>query len=102
MSVLVAAVSFILIYLIVGRPAQQADQSVAFSLNDLKGKTGTITITVPAKGAGEVMITTPGGNTNQIAKSATGEKIPQGSKVTVTEVNEHILLVRQIDPNNEE
>ncbi len=101
-SVLVAAVSFILIYLLVGRPAQQADQSVGFGLNDLKGKTGTITITVPAKGAGEVMITTSGGNTNQIAQSFTGEEIPQGSIVTVTEVNEHILFVRRIDPNDEE
>lgn len=101
-SVLVAVVSFILLYLLVGRPARQADQSVGFILNDLKGKTGTITITVPAQGAGEVMITTSGGNTNQIAQSSTGKEIPQGSKVIVTKVSGYILLVRQINPNNKE
>lgn len=101
-SLLVAGVSFFLIYLIIGRPAQKADQSVGFRLNDLKGKKGVITITVPSKGVGEVLITTSGGNTNQIAQSSTGEEIPQGSSVRVIDVKGHILLVKPLDPNEEE
>ncbi|SFJ73817.1 hypothetical protein SAMN05421852_11963 [Thermoflavimicrobium dichotomicum] len=53
-----------------------------------------VTTTIPATGLGEVIITTSGGNTNQIAQSATGEEIPQGTKIMVSDVIGHTLLVQ--------
>ncbi|RAL22057.1 NfeD family protein [Thermoflavimicrobium daqui] len=95
-SLLLSFASFILVYFLLVRPSQKVESSVGFRLAELKGKKGVVITTIPRQGMGEVMITTSGGNTNQIAQSATGDSISQGTKIIVSDVAGHILLVKPL------
>ncbi|SEN38631.1 NfeD family protein [Lihuaxuella thermophila] len=92
-AIIAAILSFFLLYAFYVRPMKNAENSTGFRLADLKGKTGEVTVTIPARGFGEVMILTSAGNTNQIAASAEQVEIPRGSSIIVVEIKEHILYV---------
>ncbi|MBA4496019.1 NfeD family protein [Paenactinomyces guangxiensis] len=88
-----AMLSFFLLYAFYVRPTKTAENSAGFRLDDLKGKIGEVTVTIPARGYGEVMVLTSGGHTNQIAASVNKVEIPRGSTVIVLDIQDHILLV---------
>ena len=89
----VGIVSFFLLYFIWVRPMEYADNSTAFSIQELKGKTGEVITTLPSKGYGEVLVPIGSGHTNQIAASIDQKEIPQGTKVVIVEVKDHTLYV---------
>lgn len=73
---------------------QRAETSTGFSMQDLVGKIGEVTVSIPARGAyGEVMIAIGGSHTNQIAGSFTGEPIPEGTRVVIVKAEPHTLYV---------
>jgi hypothetical protein len=74
---------------------QQSENSTGFSMEDLNGKIGEITIPVPETGYGEVMIRIGGGNTIQIAASFDKEEIPSGARVVVIKSGDGVLYVSQ-------
>lgn len=81
------------VYFAYVKPMKGAESSTGFSIRDMIGKIGEVTVPIPAKGYGEVLIKIGAGNTNQIAASSDGEDIPAGTRVVVAEVREGVLYV---------
>jgi hypothetical protein len=74
-------------------PLSSAEESLAYSEEDLKGRIGKVIISIPKDGFGEVILE---GNGGTIAMSATGfenEAIPFESEVLVIDVKESVLYV---------
>jgi membrane protein implicated in regulation of membrane protease activity len=87
----------LLVYAAYVRPMQNAENSVAFSMNDLIGKIGEIIVPIPAGGYGEVLMKAGAGQTNQIAASFEGDEIETGARVVTVEVKDHTLYVVRLD-----
>lgn len=92
-SAMAAVLSSAVTYFAYVRPMKRSENSTGFSLRDLVGKIGEITVPVPLQGYGEVMIRAGAGNTNQIAGSLDGEELPSGTRVVVGEVKDNVLYV---------
>jgi membrane protein implicated in regulation of membrane protease activity len=82
------------------KPMKAAENSTAFSVTELVGSIVEVTVPIPAKGYGEVMVSTGTGRTNQIAASWERKDIPRSSKAVVVEVNDGILYVSPYDAEN--
>jgi len=89
------AVAFAVFVLYV-RPMENSENSVAFSIRDLSGKIGEVTVSIPPRGYGEVLVKAGAGNTNQIAASFDGEFIENGARVVVVEVRDDTLYVSKL------
>ncbi|PWK05222.1 NfeD family protein [Tumebacillus permanentifrigoris] len=73
---------------------QRAETSTGFSMQDLVGKIGEVTVSIPKKGGyGEVLILIGGSHTNQIAGSFNGEPIPEGTRIVIVKAERHTLYV---------
>ncbi|WP_201317764.1 NfeD family protein [Paenibacillus sp. EPM92] len=92
-SVLFAVASCTLVYFLYVKPAQNAENSVAFSLHQLSGKLCEVITTIPATGFGEVLVKVGAGVTNQIAASFDGEEIRAGEQAVIVEVKDGTLYV---------
>lgn len=79
------------------KPMDRAESSIAFSMQDLRGMTGVITVPVSARGYGQVMVKMGATNTCQIAASFDEKRIAKGSQVVVVEVRDGVLYVTPID-----
>ncbi|MFB6363535.1 protease [Paenibacillus elgii] len=100
LSLLAAAASAVLIYFVYVKPMEKTENSVAFSMQDLVGRVGEVTVPIPARGSGEVVMRIGGGVTNQIAESFDGAEIAAGLKVVTVEVKDGALLVSCLDSNH--
>lgn len=92
-SLLVSVVVSILVYFSYVKPMKNCENSSGFSLQDLVGKIAEVTVPIPARGYGEVVIKVGAGNTNQIAANLEQVEIPAGTRVVIGEVKEGILFV---------
>jgi membrane protein implicated in regulation of membrane protease activity len=92
-SFLVAIMLSILFYFFYVKPMENTENSTGFSMQDLIGKVGEVTIPIPVNGYGEVVLSIGGSSTNQIAGSFEGMEISIGTKVLVIEISEDTLLV---------
>lgn len=91
-----AVTAFILVTLLnvfVLVPLSQAEATLAYSDEDLKGRIGTVITSIPEEGFGEVMIQGKGGNIARSAVSFDDVAIPYGEKVLVIEVKNSVLHV---------
>lgn len=93
----IACLSFFSLYFLVVKPMSMAEASTGFRLRDLVGKKGEVILAIPKNGYGEVLVWTGGGNTNQIAASANGTAIPQGTEVIVDRVEDDTLWVSSVE-----
>ncbi|SDC53052.1 hypothetical protein SAMN02799630_00092 [Paenibacillus sp. UNCCL117] len=97
LAVLAAVGSSVLIYLLYVKPMANTDSSVGFSMKELVGRIGEVSIPVPAAGCGEVLFKIGGSLTNQIAESFDGESIPAGVRVVTVEVRDGAVLVAPLE-----
>ncbi|WP_426454122.1 protease [Paenibacillus sp. S-38] len=97
LGVLAAVFSCVLIYLLYIKPMENTEQSLGFSMDELVGRIGEVTIPIPAAGSGEVVLRIGGGLTNQIAESYDGSEIPWGKRVVTVEVICGVLMVTALD-----
>lgn len=93
LSVLNSIFISMLVFFFYVKPMQQSENSIGFSIQDLIGKIGEVTIPIPKAGYGEVMIRIGGGNTNQIAASFDQVDIESGTRVVVIKIEEAVLYV---------
>ncbi|GGN97241.1 NfeD family protein [Saccharibacillus kuerlensis] len=97
-STLCALASGLLLYFAYVKPMRGSENSVGYSMNDLVGKIGEITVPVPEKGYGEVMVHMGGsGNTLHTAFSFDGDWIPSGVRVVVVDISEGTLGVSELE-----
>jgi len=92
-SMMIAILLSTLVYFIYVRPMRNAENSMGYSMSELTGKIGTVTVPVPKQGFGEVLIKIGAGNTNHIACSLDGEEFAAGSRVVVAEIQDGVLKV---------
>lgn len=84
------------------RPMRRSENSVGFSMRDFPGMIGSVSIAIPARGYGEVIVRIGAGNTNQIAASFDGRPIASGTPVVIVEVRDDTLMVTPIDDGGNE
>ncbi|USG66770.1 serine protease [Brevibacillus ruminantium] len=75
------------------KPMENAENSIGYTMQQLSGMVGEVLTTVPAEGLGEVIVTMVSGRTNHMAASLEREVIPEGTKVVVVDVRDHVLYV---------
>ncbi|MBB6452784.1 membrane protein implicated in regulation of membrane protease activity [Salirhabdus euzebyi] len=97
LALLVATFLSVGVYFLYVKPMNRAESSTGFTYADLVGKVGEVSIPIPKEGYGEVVLSTIGGNTNQIAKSFDNVEIPVSEKVVVVEVKDDTLFVSKFN-----
>ncbi len=98
-SLIIAISLSIFVYFIYVRPMQNAENSYGYSMSDLIGKIGTVTVPIPKEGFGEILIKIGAGNTNHIACSCDGEKFTAGTRVVVADIKDGVLNVLRYEDN---
>lgn len=83
----------ILLHFVYVKPMRKAENSTSYSLRDLVGRFGEVTVGIPADGFGEVLVKAGAGRVNQIASSFDGKEIPNGSRVIIVDVADGVLQV---------
>ncbi|TBL69802.1 protease [Paenibacillus thalictri] len=86
-----------LVYFLYVKPMRGSESSIGFSLNDLVGQIGEISVPVPAQGCGEVIFILGSTRTNQIAASFDGDEIESGARVVTVEVKDHVVYVTRFE-----
>ena len=89
-----AAVVFaILIFFIYVKPMKNTESSIGYSMAELVGRPGEVTIPIPANGHGEVEVRFGHQLTFQIAAAYDNVDIPSGTPVVIVEVREGTAYV---------
>ncbi|CAM3326031.1 MULTISPECIES: NfeD family protein [Saccharibacillus] len=97
-AVLCALASGLLLYLGYVKPMRGSENSVGYSMKDLTGRIGEVTVPVPEKGYGEVLVGMGGsGNTLHTAFSFDGAWIPAGVRVVVIDIEDGTLGVCELE-----
>ena len=97
LSLLAAAFLGVLMYLGVDKPMHKSEMSNGFSMSELPGKIGEVTVPVPAKGYGEIMVKFGAANSLHTAASFEDEPLPAGVKVVVVDVREGVAWVSEFE-----
>lgn len=97
LAILSSILLSILIWLLYVKPMMRSENSTGFSMKELTGRIGEVTVSIPEGGYGEVMIKVGAGYTNQIAAAFQGPAIADGQRIVVIEVKEQVLLVSLLD-----
>ncbi|MEK4063575.1 MULTISPECIES: protease [unclassified Paenibacillus] len=97
LSLLIAAFMGVVLYLGVVKPMDKSEMSNGFSMSELPGKIGEITVPIPAQGYGEIMVKFGAGNSLHTAASFEQLSLPAGIKVVVVEVREGVALVTEFE-----
>ena len=97
LSVLGALLVSVIVYFGYVRPMENSENSTGFSIQELAGRIGEITVPVPAEGYGEVMVKVGAGNTLHIASSFDKKPLIAGVRVVVIKVADGILYVSELE-----
>ncbi|MGZ4032571.1 MAG: protease [Tumebacillaceae bacterium] len=97
LSLLSAIILSIPVYFFYVKPMQQSENSTGFSMQEIVGRLGEVTVPVPVKGYGEVLVKMGAGHTNQIAASFEGVAIEAGVRVVIVEVKDHAVYVSRYE-----
>ncbi|MFJ8244947.1 hypothetical protein [Peribacillus asahii] len=93
LSFVISLIMVTLLNLFILIPISTAEESLAFTEDDLQGRVGRVLTAVPVDGFGEVLIESNSGNIAKPAVSYNNEAIPFDTKVLVIEVKEGVLYV---------
>ena len=93
LSLIIALALSIVLYFTYVKPMKNSENSTGYSMQDLVGKIGEVTVPIPVGGYGEVLLKVGAGNTNQIAATLDQDEIPTGTRVVVGDIKEGVLYV---------
>lgn len=96
-SLLAAILLSIAVYFGYVRPMENSENSTGFSIKEMAGRIGQVTVPVPAQGYGEVMVKVGAGNTLHIASSFDKKPVAAGVRVVIVEVAEDVLRVSELE-----
>lgn len=77
---------------------ENSENSTGYSIKELPGKLGEVTVPIPEQGFGEVMVNFVAGNTLHIASSWDQRHIPAGTKVVVIDTEDGVVKVSELEP----
>jgi membrane protein implicated in regulation of membrane protease activity len=89
-------ISMIVFYLYV-KPMENSENSTGYSIQDLIGRIGEITISLPALGYGEVMVKVGAGNVLHIAVSLEQQELSAGTRVVIVSEVDGVLYVTEFE-----
>lgn len=95
LALLIGVAAAMLVFFAYIKPSRNSEVSIGFSMQELTGKIGEITIPVPEKGFGEVMIRIASGNTIHTASSFEHRPIAAGARVVVVDISDGVLRVSE-------
>lgn len=93
LAIVIALLLAVAVFFAYVKPMQNSENSTGFSIQDLQGKIGQVTVAIPSSGFGEVLVRIGAGHTNQIAASFDAVNIADGSQVVVVEIREGVAYV---------
>lgn len=92
------AIAFsVLIFFVYVKPMKRSESSIGYSMKDLVGKVGEVTIPIPENGHGEVLIKLGVQHTYQLAAAYDNQPIERGADVVIVEEREGIVYVAVMD-----
>jgi len=97
LSILIAIVISLLVYYLYVKPMENSENSTGYSIHDLVGKIGEITIPLPNIGYGEVMVKIGAGNVLHIASSLEQRVMIAGTRVVIVDEVDGVLFVTEFD-----
>ncbi|MDQ0191964.1 protease [Paenibacillus wynnii] len=97
LSLLIAGSVDVLLYLGFVKPMDKSEMSNGFSMKELPGKMGVITVPIPAQGFGEIMVKFGAGNSLHTASSFEHQPLPAGIKIVVIDVIEGVAVVTEFE-----
>ncbi|AJS57580.1 NfeD family protein [Paenibacillus sp. IHBB 10380] len=97
LSILTAVLISVVIYFIYVKPMGNSENSTGYSIQEMVGRIGEITIPVPIQGFGEVMVKVGAGNTLHIASSLEQISLLAGTRVVVVDVEDGVLWVTEFE-----
>ena len=83
----------ILIFFVYVKPMKRTESSIGYSMVELVGRPGEVTIPIPANGCGEVVVRFGSQVTYQIAEAYDNVEIASGTPIVVVEVREGTAYV---------
>ncbi|RLQ93097.1 NfeD family protein [Falsibacillus albus] len=92
-SIICAAVLVTLLNVFVLIPLSNAEESLGYTEESLKGRIGRVILSIPADGYGEVFIESKSGMISKSARSFDDESIAEGTKVLIIEVKQGVVFV---------
>lgn len=101
LSTLIALLISILLYFVYVKPMENSENSIGFSDAELPGKLGEVTVPIPSKGFGEIMVKMVGGNTLHTASSWDRCSISAGALVVVVEMKDGVVQVSELYESDE-
>ncbi|NGQ95277.1 serine protease [Brevibacillus sp. SYP-B805] len=102
LSLMGGAILAVLSYFFWIKPMEKTESSTGYSMQELTGRLGLVSTSIPASGLGEVLVTMVSGTTHHMASSLEQKPIPEGTKVVVVEVKDHVLYVVPFEKENGE
>lgn len=96
LSILIAVVLSAIIYLAYVKPMENSENSIGFSHAELPGKLGEVTVPIPSKGFGEIMVKFVAGNTLHTAASWDRRDIPAGALVVIVDSKDGVVQVSEL------
>lgn len=99
LSILIAVIISVLVYFLYVKPMENTENSTGYSIHDLVGRIGEITITLPGLGYGEVMVKVGAGNVLHIASSLEQRVLTAGTRVVIVDEVDGVLLVTEFEEN---
>ncbi|MGF7045976.1 membrane protein implicated in regulation of membrane protease activity [Paenibacillus sp. DS2015] len=97
LSILTAILVSVVIYFLYVKPMENSENSTGYSIQDMIGRIGEVTIPLPSQGFGEVMIKVGAGNTLHIASSLEQVSLSAGIRVVVVDVEDGFLWVSEFE-----
>ncbi|MEI7025300.1 NfeD family protein [Paenibacillus sp. y28] len=86
------------VYFLYVKPMERSENSTGYSIGELAGKIGEVSIPIPPRGYGEVLVRVGGaGVTGQLAASFDGSLIEAGQRVVVVEIRDGTLFVSPLE-----
>ncbi|WP_458121521.1 protease [Paenibacillus sp. Z6-24] len=99
LSILAAVAGALFVFFAYVKPMENSEVSTSYSIREMIGRIGEVTIPVPGQGYGEVMIKVAGGNTVHIASSFEHCPIAAGVRVVIIEESAGVLAVAEFEQN---
>lgn len=93
LSIVVALILDTLLNIFVLVPMSNAEESLVYTSDSLKGRVGTVLIPIPKDGFGEVLLKSSSGTISKPATSFENLPISEGEKVLVIDVKDGVLHV---------
>lgn len=92
-SSVIAVIISIILHVFVFVPLSNAEESLVYTEESLKGRVGKVIVTIPKDGYGEILIESYSGNISKSATSFYNEEIQYGTEAVIVEIRSNVAYV---------